>query len=219
MAETSTDLASAAKNLSALYRNAGKTTSATAEDHINSAKRFVSGMARPLIQQMGLSGTATKNPVVVLDLACGSGVVTQELQKELPVEILEKSKFVSGDSSEALVGVVGKRVEAEGWRNVEPRVTDAMVRRLSHIHLDRRDGANVYLQDTKLPDDTFSHVAVAMGLHLIPRPDDALRGESTGRNWGLDSNRQISSTELRHIRRYLTHHQAGRCSGGNNATL
>lgn len=131
MAETNTDLASAAKNLSGLYRNAGKTTSATAEDHINSGKGFVSGMARPLLQQMGLTGIATKDPVVVLDLACGSGVVTQELQKALPVEVLEKSRFVAGDSSEALVAIVEKTAEGEGWRNVEARVTDAMVRRPS----------------------------------------------------------------------------------------
>ena len=145
MAETSTDLGSAAKNLPDLYRKAFKATSATAEDHINSTKSFVSGMARPLLQQMGLSGTTTKTPVVVLDLACGSGVVTQELQRELPVGVLEKSRFVAGDSLEALVGIVGKRIEAEGWRNVEARVTDAMVRRLSHIHLGCRDGTDVYL--------------------------------------------------------------------------
>ena len=32
-------------------------------------------------------------------------------------------------------------------------------------------------QNTGLPENTFSHVAIALGLHLIPQPDDVVKGE------------------------------------------
>lgn len=44
-------------------------------------------------------------------------------------------------------------------------------------------------QNTKLPDNSFTHVAVSMGFHIIPDPDAVLKG--TGSSYARhDSSKQ-----------------------------
>lgn len=136
----------AAKSLSDIYRHAGKTASSTEEQQIVISRRFLKWLAMPLVDQMGISQT-TETPLTMLDLACGSGVVTQEVQDILPGKVLGKSRFMAGDSSEALIELVRKRIAVEGWVNTEAQGLDAMVcHRIHHqwygiiayVHLPRR---------------------------------------------------------------------------------
>lgn len=83
-------------------------------------------IARPLVAQMGITHKTT-TPVALLDNACGSGVVTQEVQAVLPDEILQSSSFTCADNSAPLVDLVEKRAAGEKWVNVEAKVLDAMV--------------------------------------------------------------------------------------------
>ncbi|CAI6091194.1 unnamed protein product [Clonostachys chloroleuca] len=144
-------VAHAARGLATLFK-AGMSTGH--EQMLIITKTIMPLMASPLLQQMGL-GEGTTEPFALLDGACGSGVVTQEVQRTVPRAVLEGSSIVASDSSEALVDLVRTRVEAEGWVNTEAKVLDAM--------------------DTKLAENSFSHVALGLALHLIPKPDDVLK--------------------------------------------
>lgn len=116
-------VAQAARGLATLFK-AGMSTGH--EQLLIITKTIMPLMASPLLQQMGL-GEGTTEPFALLDGACGSGVVTQEVQRTVPRAVLEGSSIVASDSSEALVDLVRTRVEAEGWVNTEAKVLDAMV--------------------------------------------------------------------------------------------
>lgn len=122
------DLATAAESLSAVYRDAGASISTTEEEQVLAAKGFLKCLTRPLLSQMGISeATTMTTPLYMLDMACGTGVVTQELQVMLSGDVLKESKLLAADSSAALVELCRKRIAAEGWVNTEARVLDAMV--------------------------------------------------------------------------------------------
>ncbi|KAH6696853.1 S-adenosyl-L-methionine-dependent methyltransferase [Plectosphaerella plurivora] len=123
------------------------------KERIASSEGLLSHMTRPLTSQMGLSDQTT-HPVHVVDSACGTGVLAQELQKLIPKEILEKSTFLCADSAESAVSLVTSRVNDEGWTNTEVKQLDAM--------------------NTGLPAKSFTHVGIGMGLHIIPDPDVVL---------------------------------------------
>ena len=87
-------------------------------------------LAAPLIEHMGLdqdSRNRSSSSVALLDLCCGAGLVRQEVGKTLGEEALAKSSFVCADSSGMMVGIVERRIAAEGWANTEARVLDAQV--------------------------------------------------------------------------------------------
>jgi ubiquinone/menaquinone biosynthesis C-methylase UbiE len=90
------------------------------------SKKVMSRLAAPLLHQMGIDSRSA--PLHLLDSACGTGVVTQEVQRLLPRDVLERSTVLSADGSEALVDLVKRRIEDEAWVNVQARVLDAMVR-------------------------------------------------------------------------------------------
>ncbi|KJZ77833.1 hypothetical protein HIM_03010 [Hirsutella minnesotensis 3608] len=160
-------LGEAAAKLSEHFARAGEETTAPERELILGAKRMLRLLAAPLVEQMGLvkngHGMAEEDkeegeeeeeegePVELLDSACGTGVVTQEVQATHSAGRRARSRFVCADASAAMVELVRKRAAAEGWANVEARVADA--------------------RDTKLPGASFTHAAVALGLHLITRPD------------------------------------------------
>ncbi|KAH0598927.1 hypothetical protein MHUMG1_03040 [Metarhizium humberi] len=121
---------------------------------ILASKKLMKHAAAPLLKQMGMSRART-DPVQFLDSACGTGVVTQEVQGMLAREVLDKSTFICADSSRVLVDVVAGRIQDEAWVNTQAEVLDA--------------------RDTGLEESSLSHVAVALGLHLIPEPDKVLK--------------------------------------------
>lgn len=94
---------------------------------IAASRGILSHMASPLIAQMGIS-KATSTPIALLDSACGSGVVTQEVHKVLAREILDRSSILCADVTPAMTEIVKWRVENEPWVNTETRTLDAMVK-------------------------------------------------------------------------------------------
>lgn len=121
-----TTLDKAAKSISALFQKGMQGTASTEEQLIFVNKTLMPHLARPLLQQMGLLSSPSL-PITLLDSACGTGVVTQEVQGLLGREALAGSRFVAADQSEMLVDIVRGRVEREGWVNMEVKVLDAMV--------------------------------------------------------------------------------------------
>ncbi|KEY68599.1 hypothetical protein S7711_05781 [Stachybotrys chartarum IBT 7711] len=143
-----TNLAQVTKSLAALY------ASPTDHQHVLVAKRFLRPLVSPLLPQMGIT-EQTSTPVQWLDLASGSGVVPQELQAVLSRDVLENSTFLLSDLSPSLVELLNTRIAAEKWVGTSARVLNAM--------------------DTGLQDNSYTHVSVSMGLHLISKPNDVLK--------------------------------------------
>ena len=95
---------------------------------VRTSKAMIGKLARPLLLRMGLTEDRT-DPVQLLDNAAGAGVVAQELHALLQRSTLESGLILAGDSSAAMVNVIRKRTETEGWVNVQSRVLDAQVRK------------------------------------------------------------------------------------------
>lgn len=120
------DVEAMAKTMQDHFHTVAKEQSSFEKDFTKFSRGIMRVIAEPLIKQMGFNNEMTE-PVVLLDNACGSGVVTQEVQAVLSDEVLQRSSFTCADSSAAMVDLVKKRVVSEKWVNVEATVLDAMV--------------------------------------------------------------------------------------------
>ncbi|UKZ82577.1 hypothetical protein TrVFT333_010369 [Trichoderma virens FT-333] len=148
------DVEAMAKTMTAHFHTVAKTQASFEKDFTRVARGIMGAIVQPLISHMGFRNEVTE-PVVLLDSACGSGVVTQEVQAVLSDEVLQRSSFTCADSSEGMVDVVKRRIVEEKWVNAEAKVLDAM--------------------NTGLPDNFFSHVAISLALHITPDPDAVVK--------------------------------------------
>ena len=89
------------------------------------AEPVTGAFARHLIQQAGAIGG--EKPLVVLDNACGTGIVSEHLVEMVDESARERMRVVCGDFSEGMVGFVKEKIEEQGWKGVEARIVDAMV--------------------------------------------------------------------------------------------
>ncbi|KAL6866865.1 S-adenosyl-L-methionine-dependent methyltransferase [Trichoderma novae-zelandiae] len=149
------DVEAMAKSMSDHLQAVAQTQGSFEQDFIRLSRGIMRLLVEPLVAHMGFDDTVTE-PVVLLDSACGSGVLTQEVQAALSDEVLGRSSFTCADHAAGMVGLVKKRIVDEEWVNAEAKVLDAM--------------------DTGLPDSSFSHVGVALALHLTPDPDAVVKG-------------------------------------------
>lgn len=68
-----------------------------------------------------------RKPLVILDNACGTGLISEQLLDMLGESAKEGMKLVCGDISEKMVNYVKEKIEEKGWKNAEAKVVDAMV--------------------------------------------------------------------------------------------
>ncbi len=138
--------------------------------------------ARLLLLQALHDVDAMKKPLVVLDNACGTGVVSDHLWELLDDSTKEGMQLVCGDFSEAMVKHVKHKIEERRWKGAEAKIVDAMVCVLS-IFIHEREERSRYVNDrrqkTGLPDDHFTHVVTSFGIMLMPDPDAVLDGNSS----------------------------------------
>lgn len=102
--------------------------------------------AQSLLDQTGLVTEANSDPsktLVVLDNACGTGIVSSILHNKLDDAVKATWKLTCGDISPGMIEYTRRRMDRESWQNAEVRIVDA--------------------QDTKLPSDHFTHVVTAFG--------------------------------------------------------
>eukprot|EP01117_Protostelium_nocturnum_P008682 TRINITY_DN3114_c0_g2_i1.p1 TRINITY_DN3114_c0_g2~~TRINITY_DN3114_c0_g2_i1.p1 ORF type:complete len:228 (-),score=75.61 TRINITY_DN3114_c0_g2_i1:41-724(-) len=85
---------------------------------------------------------------VLLDNACGSGIIAEEILKINP-----NVKIVCTDFSDGMVSMVKRKIEKNGWKNVEAEVQNA--------------------QDLKFPDNTFDVSVINFGI-MFSDEDPAL---------------------------------------------
>ncbi|KAF3765764.1 S-adenosyl-L-methionine-dependent methyltransferase [Cryphonectria parasitica EP155] len=111
-------------------------------------------LAANMLAKIGLN-ESTSEPFKLLDHGCGLGVVSRVLKETIPLDVMQRSSVLCGDSSETLVGAVRKRIVTEGWANTEARVLDA--------------------QNSGLPAESFTHVVSNICFHLVPDSQAALK--------------------------------------------
>lgn len=107
--------------------------------------------AKLLIDQTGLVANSKANPdspLVVLDNACGTGIVSSILQHELDEQVKSNMKLTCGDISQGMLDYVNHRIGKENWQNVEVKTVDA--------------------QASGLPSSYFTHVIASFGEQYFP---------------------------------------------------
>lgn len=98
-------------------------------DLYSRVERITGPFATPLLHQAGLYKIS--QPIKVLDLCCGTGVLSAHLQQIAERDgAKDKVDIICGDLSESQLARVSKRIQANGWNNVKVALADAMVRTL-----------------------------------------------------------------------------------------
>ncbi|KAJ5914374.1 hypothetical protein N7504_003257 [Penicillium tannophilum] len=113
--------------------------------------------AQLLVDQSGVvadSKSHQDRPLVVLDNACGTGVISSVLHHDLDEQVKARWKLTCGDFSDGMLEYTRRRIDSEKWMNAEVKSIDA--------------------QDTKLPSEHFSHVYTAFAFMALPRGLEAL---------------------------------------------
>lgn len=103
--------------------------------------------ARMLVEQSKMtteSKVYSNSPPVVLDNACGTGVISSILNQKLDTTIKQSWRLTCGDISPAVLQYTQRRMEEEGWQNAETKVVDS--------------------QTPDLPSACFTHIFTAFGM-------------------------------------------------------
>ncbi|GES57382.1 putative UbiE/COQ5 family methyltransferase [Aspergillus terreus] len=98
---------------------------------------------------------STQRPLVILDNACGTGIISEALNRSLDSQTKGRWELTCGDISDSLVQYVNQRIQDEGWPKAKAQFVDA--------------------QDTKLPSSHFTHIFAAFALVGFPNPSAALK--------------------------------------------
>ncbi|CAI7615849.1 unnamed protein product [Penicillium glandicola] len=110
-----------------------------------------------LVEQSKVAVESKANPnrpLVILDNACGTGVVSSALNSKLD-DIAKKTwKLTCGDISSVMIEHTVRRIQQEGWLNTETKIVDA--------------------QKPDLPSAQFSHIFTAFAYMALPESLKAL---------------------------------------------
>ena len=107
--------------------------------------------AELLVDQSKVVTESKANPdqhLVVLDNACGSGVISSALNDKLDGSVKKMWKLTCGDISSPMIESTAHRMQEEGWPNAEAKIVDA--------------------QNPELASAQFSHIFTAFG-ELVSR--------------------------------------------------
>lgn len=106
------------------------------------AEKITGLFAQPLIDQSGIA-TSFQKPLVVLDNACGTGIVSSFLNQKIHYKTRKRWKLVCSDLTQEILDYTRQRIRDEAWMNAKAKLVDA--------------------QDTGLPNEYFTHVFVGFG--------------------------------------------------------
>ncbi|GAA6000186.1 hypothetical protein JCM10207_007895 [Rhodosporidiobolus poonsookiae] len=124
-----------------------------ADETIVMMEKITGPPAALMVKQSGVMDLAKSGAdLAVLELAGGAGVLTSHLLKDLPAT--SQVKVTVTDLEPNMVRFANKRIEAEGWKNVEAKIANAL--------------------DLSLPDGSFDAAFVNFGLQVMPDIPKAL---------------------------------------------
>jgi ubiquinone/menaquinone biosynthesis C-methylase UbiE len=82
---------------------------------------------RHLIKQAKLLEPSNGGSLIILDNACGTGLITSLLYEMLGDSEKEKLQIICGDFSEGMVNVVQETINTCGWKGAKAQLVDAQV--------------------------------------------------------------------------------------------
>ncbi|KAF3403882.1 Glandicoline B O-methyltransferase roqN [Penicillium rolfsii] len=98
------------------------------------AEKITRYFTQDLIELSGLLESNLR-PLKLLDLACGTGVVSEKLHEVLASQPQASWELLCGDISEELTGHIKRKIIEEGWTNSSARVMDAQNTELAAAEL------------------------------------------------------------------------------------
>ncbi|KAJ5124029.1 uncharacterized protein N7515_007854 [Penicillium bovifimosum] len=113
--------------------------------------------AELLVDQSKVCAESKANPdqpLVILDNACGTGVISSILNDKVDGIVKKKWKLTCGDISPAVLAYTEHRMQQEGWENAETKLVDA--------------------QKPDLPSDYYSHIFSSFVYMALPESLKAL---------------------------------------------
>lgn len=110
------------KHHNAADHNAPQDEASDSESRMNIMSLF----ARDLIRQGGLDGTNNK-PLIILDSACGDGVISTEIFNLLDEHSTRNMELICGEINTTLVRSVRHTIKLKGWAKTKALVLDAQV--------------------------------------------------------------------------------------------
>lgn len=113
------------------------------------ADRLTGTFAVDMLQQANFPAQAEASPkTVVLDTACGTGVVSRKIMQLLSTDAKLRLDLTCADLADSMIDFIKSQIENHSWTHAKALKADA--------------------QDTKLPSDHFSHVFFNFGPMLLP---------------------------------------------------
>ncbi|KAE8363468.1 S-adenosyl-L-methionine-dependent methyltransferase [Aspergillus caelatus] len=109
--------------------------------------------AKELISQSGLP-LSSQDPLVILDLACGTGAVSSVLHHTIGNDKKGNWQLTCGDMSDNMLHYTRLKMLQEAWHNAEVKIVNA--------------------QDTRLPSAHYTHVFTAFECFRILQPGGIL---------------------------------------------
>lgn len=118
---------------------------AKAAEIYKSAEKATRPFAKIIVQKSGVAQCVESGGEAhVLDFACGTGAVIQEVYNSVPKEKWGQLKVTGTDVSPAMLEYLGKRGEREGWVGLETKVVDGNVSRPCSCHKSLADMLHAY---------------------------------------------------------------------------
>jgi ubiquinone/menaquinone biosynthesis C-methylase UbiE len=150
--------------------------SAIAQKYVNGEKA-TRPYAKILVEKSNL---ADVEDAYVLDLACGTGAVVQEIYDAVPKEKWDGLKVHGGDVSQPMLDYLKTRGEENGWVGLETGVVDGNVciflpftSYIPSSQLSRRTfffKKRIHkVQAIPFPDSTFTHALCTFGVFMMPK--------------------------------------------------
>ncbi|RPD55703.1 S-adenosyl-L-methionine-dependent methyltransferase [Lentinus tigrinus ALCF2SS1-7] len=97
----------------------------TAKKYKEKAETLTGPFALQLVRQCGLDRVDGSSELVILDNACGTGIVTHHIYETLSPAAKAKLQVVCGDLSPWMVKSVQERIGQNGWAGASAKVVDA----------------------------------------------------------------------------------------------
>lgn len=116
----------------------------------NVTEKITGPFGDALIDQSGIVNETLADSgkaLVVLDNACGTGIISKMLHEKVDVQTKSKWSLTCGDLFEVMLECAKREAQHGEWSNVDFAIVDA--------------------QDTGLPSDHFSHVFTSFGQSLL----------------------------------------------------
>ncbi|KIW13852.1 hypothetical protein PV08_06632 [Exophiala spinifera] len=108
----------------------------------SSAEKMTGHFGKILVETV-FGHVSDDEKLVVLDSACGPGIVSKHLMDRLGEQAKDNLELTCADYAEAMLKAVDRRIEAEGWKNAKTVHANAV--------------------DTKLPSEHYTHITMSFG--------------------------------------------------------